>query len=453
MTTAAHLFDESIKHLRTDTPRAYKLLMSAVKADPTLGVAWFNIGCIQAGNKQLHASIASCHRALQGVISDDNRAKCYVSIGHSLYKLGRLDEAIEWTWRAIEANPGDAYPWENLAAVHIQLGETAKAVEYARRGFHLVTPPEPVTQVSFALSLLNNGEYAEGLKHFEARFPYGIKEMMNFPYPRWDGGPTKRLFIVGEQGLGDTLSFCRFVPWAAKRADEVVLSVQSELMRLVAPGLPHNVQMITPTQQGIFPEADCFTPIMSLPVDMGWDDRHIRECPDLDYGITPMPRRGRPFTVGLSWAGATANDRDQWRSIPFAPLMDLTHVPGTQWVCLQADSRAEEMRQHGGDVIFRDVSPFLRDAALTAEFMASEIDLVITIDSFLGHLAGSVGIPAWIMVARHAGDWRLLRNGEKAIDWYPQHRCFRQGLDAMWTPVLAEVKKALEEVVGVPAGV
>ena len=444
MASAPEFFERAMQVLATDPPLAYRLLVSAAQADPTLRQVWFEMAAIQANSGMRHAAIASWHRAIAGRGPDDLVAKSLVNIGHRYYQLGDFDAGWEWTQKAIAANPKNAYPWENLCAICIQRGEVDEAVEYARIGFDL--SQEPVTEVALALALLNAGQWAEGLKHFQARFPYSMHDVEKHPHPKWDGKPVRQLLVIGEQGLGDTLSFARFVPWAARRADELVLSVQAELVRLLAPAMPHNVTFAAPTQRQTFHPADAYIPIMSLPVALGMDDRHIAECADLNYDVVvSRPKTGR-LRVGISWAGSAANMHNAWRSIPFPLLLEWAAIPGVDLVSLQVGAEAEDVRKHGADALVEDVSHYLKDAAMTAEYIATEIDLVVTIDSFLGHLCGSIGVPCWVMVASKAGDWRLGRHGDKPALWYHDtHLVFRQGQEGLWGPVIAEVGKKLTE--------
>lgn len=446
VTDALAFFNAAIEAAKTDSKLAYRLMLSAVQADPSFGPGWHNIACVQADSGMLHAAIAGWRRALQCDLDPAHRMYALTNIGHRLFAVGRLDEAWDWTLQAIAHDPGKAYPWENLSAICIQRGETAKAVEYARRGFEISR--EPVTEMQLSLALLNDGQFAEGLKHFEARFAYVVKEFLTYPHPRWASGHCARLLVVAEQGLGDTLSFARFIPVAAALVDEMVLVLPAELIRLLAPAMPENVTIWHKDYNGALPEADAFCPVMSIPHTLEMDDGEITATEGLDYGLDLWRRNpGDPLRVGISWAGSKDNGKDGFRSVPLEMLMDLFAIPGTTWVSLQTGERAEDLQRTGAAALVRDLAPTLRDAAVTAEVLAAEVDLVVTVDSFLGHLAGAVGRECYVMAARNAGDFRLGRHGTRVPLWYRKHCVFRQDATARWEPVIGRVKQAIEGLV------
>jgi hypothetical protein len=449
-TSAVELFNKSVEVTKTDPQWGYKLLISALQEDAALYPAWNNLACFQADNRMIHAAIACWKRLLQAPdVPAKNRADVLGNIGHRLFLLGRLDEAEDWTRQALAVDETLAYPWENLSAIEMQRGNTGLAIEHARRGFGMSR--EPVTEIQYALALLNDGQFALGLKHFESRFAYRLKEYLHYPYERWQGGTMGRLYVACEQGLGDTISFARFLPFIRQRTLDMVFAVQPELMRLLAYALPDVVFVQSVQSGGTFPTADAWCPLMSLPVMLGWDDKRIAECPDLDYGLVLQQSPGRSLRVGLSWGGAPANDKDQFRSVPFHLLMDLFTIPGIEWLSLQTGERALDVHSMGAEALIRDLSATLRDACITAELIAGDLDLVITVDSFVGHLAGVLGRETWVMTAANAGDWRLGRRGERAALWYNKHRIFRQDADAQWEPVIARVGEALRQRVSAAA--
>jgi len=256
---------------------------------------------------------------------------------------------------------------------------------------------------------------------------------------------TGTLFIVAEQGLGDTVSYARFVPLAKKRVHRVLFAVQPELVRLLTPALP-GIEVIPYPKT--FPQADAWVAVCSLPYVLGLTDQEFESTKPLPAVplMSPVGWRspGYRFRIGICWAGSKQNDIDKWRSLPGPePFLCLYDVPGIELYSFQIGDRAPELHTSGAMALIRDLTPWIRDAADSAAIL-KQMDLVITVETFLGHLAGFVDVPCWVLDSYNGGDYRLGRDGSTPI-WYARHTVFRQGRDASWEPVWSDVKRALRE--------
>jgi tetratricopeptide (TPR) repeat protein len=439
---AADMFNQGIRAAQANPTIAYSMLVSATEIDPSFFQAWFQVGCSLAELNLLQAAIAAFRRALE---IDPLSGKTLVNLGWRLLTAGETKEARKVLERAIEIDPTLAYAYTNLAMVENVEGNLKKAVSLARRGYAI--DGDPAIETALALCLMMAGQYAEGLKHFEARFAYKLPQFTQYPMPQWHGDDLKgkTIFIQAEQGLGDTLSFIRFVPPVAMRARAVVMVIHPELLRLFRDMLaPWDNITLIPMPSPI-PTADFWTTTTSLPVALGLTNQEIIDAAGLPVpnyrAPAPWKTWGKKLHVGIVWAGAPSQDHDRWRSMAVTNFLELCRVPGVALYSLQVGERVPELHSTGCAAMFKDLSAYMRDVTDTVALL-NELDMVITVESAMGHICGAVGKEAWVLVAKNAGDYRCGRAGTRSI-WYPGHVIFRQGTDASWRLVLDRVVEAL----------
>jgi tetratricopeptide (TPR) repeat protein len=439
-----------------DLHLAYRLLCSAVTVDPTMGMGWVSLSNALADMKHYPAAIACLERALALSIGDGPGdmtpalvVKATVNLGHWMLNDGLINDALVVSIRAkfLAEDAGapafdKAFCRVNAGLAWSVFGKVKGALSEIQEAFAI--DQSPIIETALAFALLFEGQYAAGLKHFEARFPYKLPRYLEYPYPRWDGTKVKSLFVAPDQGMGDTLSFIRFVVMAAERAAWITMHVQPELVRLLRGVLPPNVGVTAVTPD--FPPADAWCPIMSLPVALGLTDAEIRDAPR-GFGVvretirTDWKSPAARLHVGIAYGGSKANDIDRWRSVPVEHFLRLASVPGVQLYSLQVGPRVEELHAAGAAGLIRDMSQYIRDAQDAANIMR-ELDLVITVESFVGHLAGAVDVPAWVAVSSRGGDWRCGRHGDKPL-WYDKTRLWRQDQTMEWVPVFEAMRGEL----------
>lgn len=441
---AIDLHNQGILTAQTDKALAFKMLASSVDVDPSFFQGWFQVGCALADGGFLDAAVAAFRRCLEISPGD---VKVLVNMGHRLFNLGRLKECRRVLERATEVDPKSSWAWMNLSLLESVDGNMQKAVRLGRRAFDL--DKDPAIETGLALTLMMAGHYAEGLKRFEARFPYKLTKFLSYPAPQWHGDDLtgKTLFIESEQGMGDTLSFIRFVPAVAEKAASVVMAIQPELLRVFSDVLgPLGNVTILPLSSP-FPAMDFWSTIGSLPVGLGLSDFEIEHYPGLlmpDYRtMTPWKAPGRKLHVGIAWAGAPLMDLDKFRSMQVLDFLSLYRCPGVQLYSLQVGPRAAELHNSGCGALIKDLSPYIHEVADTMAIVR-ELDLVVTIESAVGHVCGVLDKECWVTVAKRAGDWRIGRAREKPI-WYPRTRLFRQHEDAQWGLVLDDLVEALKK--------
>lgn len=298
--------------------------------------------------------------------------------------------------------------------------------------------------------------------------PPNISSPAALPVPAAVAHPFT-LLITAEQGIGDTLSFARFVPKVMERigihftddgkphGGRLILQVQKELTSLFKAmfeqrGNPDEqdagaVQII-PTP-GPFVAADRWTTPTSLPVWLGLTNQEIENTPfpkiPAFETVPTWKIPGRKLHVGIAWAGSPHNDIDRWRSIDVKHFLDLAAVEGVQLYGLQVGDRAADAHNVGAAAIIHDLQQHILEVKDTVAVL-KHLDLVICCESMLAHLAGSMQQEVWVPYSYNGRDFRIGNAlGGQAALWYPRHRIYRQGYDQDWRPVFAKMARDLEK--------
>ncbi|HYD69447.1 tetratricopeptide repeat-containing glycosyltransferase family protein [Azospirillum sp.] len=372
--------------------------------------------------------------------------QAHYNLGNALHDMDRLDEAVVAFRAAIAFNPAYPQAFGNLGFVLKKLERSDEAVAAFRAALAL-KPDYPKVRFNHAMTLLLRGDFEAGWPEYEWRwrdesFPSLRRD---FPQPRWSGDflEGKTILLHGEQGFGDILQFVRYVPLVAQRGGTVLLEVPPALRRLLG-ALPGASQVLALGEP--LPSFDVHCPLLSLP-------RAFKTTLDtIPAGMSSFTaeretsaRWAERFAgvsalkVGLVWAGSRHHQNDRSRSLPFSSLAPLWRIPGVRWFSLQVGERAADLKEAPPGQI-EDLAPALSEFAETAEAVR-HLDLVVTVDTAVAHLAGGLGVPTWIMLP-FAPDWRWLENREDS-PWYPTVRLFRQPARGDWESVMARVADAL----------
>lgn len=433
-----------------DPTQAYKLLASSVFEDPEFAEGWYLYGNSNSEIDRLPAGVACYRRVLE------NHPESYESLCNMtqrLIRMGQLDEASDCADRLIKLQPDNFRSWINRSVIDGHMGLLDLSLGAAEEAFRLDKGAE--AEFCLAQALLFAGRYADGLRHRLCRYRYAasLAWSQGMPFPLWDGEDLadKHLLIIQDQGMGDALSFMRFVPMVAARARLVEVRVKPELIRLTQMMLAsagcENVAVGPTTVE--WPAADFWCGFDDLPVHLGLDDGQIEHTPSpaVPYqslaASVPWKVPGRRFHVGIAWSGDPRNHVDKWRSIALEQFMDLYKVPGIQLYSLQVGGKDGEIFNGGYVGLVKDMAPYIRDMADTAAIMR-DLDLVITVESAVRHIAGVLEVDAWVPYARQGGDWRSSKHRASPL-WDPKTKLFRQGDDATWPPVFDFMVKALRE--------
>jgi hypothetical protein len=434
---------------------AYQMHASSVMNDSDFGMGWHELGN-DLGDMQFSAAAVAAHRRalelpdgeLPGDMSPAYRVKSLINLAYRLHVVGFNSEARTYIDRAMEMDAKIPQAWCVLSLINSIDGKHEAAISASSRGLEL-EPDNATIETAHALNLMFGGNLRAGLRHFEARFRYKLKHFLTYPYPQWHGEEGKTLYLVADQGLGDTLSFSRFVRSAVQRCKFVYIGVQKELIRLFNASFQDipNIDIITPNAVG-WPPADCWTTFVSLPtaLDLSEDDiRSARQITIPNFTPTSLSWKatGRRLHVGVAWRGSSLSDIDHHRSFPVESLLMLYKIPGIQLYSLQADQRGDELHQAGCGALIRDLRPFIGDVADTCAIIR-HLDMVVTVESALGHIAGACAARTIIPYSALGHDYRLGRRGEHII-WYPRHSVVQQRQGEGWAATFSRVVRAVED--------
>ena len=385
-----------------------------------------------------------------------------VQVGVLLDSQGRHEEAVQHLRRALKARPGDADAAYNLGIVLHGLGEYSAAVENYDTALR-AAPGRGDAALGKALSLLTMGDYPRGFRAYEARheakFERAGMSAPDFAFPMWRGEPLagKRILLVGEQGFGDQIQFIRYASVLAGQGAVVDVVADARLHRLFAsaPGV-RKVHAAVARRSGDY---DFWSLLLSLPLYLGVtvdtvpaDVPYLRP-PEEDVKKWAARLRELPpdcKRVGLVWIAASnpGLERRHGRSMPLEALAPLARVADVNLIGLQFGAPAAVGGAPAGFPALNlgaEIGDFADNAALLAN-----LDLLVTVDTAAGHLAGALGIPAWIMLPA-TPDWRWMR-GRADSPWYPTVKLLRQDRRGEWAPVVERVARDLGLIESRPRG-
>ena len=407
----------------------------ALALRPNRAESHIGLGVVLRAHGRLEDAVARYQQAL--ALSPDN-PDAHNNLGIALVDLGRRAEAITHHEQALALQPGRAELHYNLGSALQHRGLYAEAL--ACYGCALtLNPAYAKAHLNRSLALLVTGELDEGWQEYEWRFAVNVYDR-KFDRPLWSGQPLAgaSILIHAEQGFGDTLQFIRYIPAVAERGGKVVLEVPASLVRLArtVAGASEVVAAGDP-----LPTFDCHCPLLSLPRLFKTNLATIPNA--VPYLKVPAEASVAwaeriPTTsgvrVGVVWAGTTVG------AIDLQLLQPLWEVDGVSWFSLQVGERSGDISSLAG-VKIADLSPWLVDFAETAAAVC-RLDLVISADTSVAHLAGALGQPTWLLL-RYPSEWRWLLEREDS-PWYPTARLFRQK-EEDWPRVAREVAAALAQ--------
>ncbi|HEV2487718.1 MAG TPA: tetratricopeptide repeat protein [Terracidiphilus sp.] len=371
--------------------------------------------------------------------------------GILLHTEGRFAEAVEAFERA--ETLGSKAAASNRGNSLLDMGRMDEALK-AHETAVACDPWHPGALYNLALTRVRLGDWERGWQDYEARWRFREvhRTARVFEKPRWRGEALsgRRVLLHAEQGLGDTIQFCRYATLVVARGGTAILKVQEPAERLmnslavVQAGLVATARLGAPV-----PEFDLECPLMSLPAVFGttvvsapWPGAYLGADPRTAAAKRrQFPCVGPGLRVGLAWAGNPRYKADRLRSTNVATLVSLLRTPGFTWISLQKGEAAGQLPTLPGDVLVLDGSSRDRDLAETAALLAT-LDLVITTDTCIAHLAGAMGKPAWILLP-HLADWRWMQERE-TTPWYPTARLFRQKAPGDWAELMQRVVEELQ---------
>ena len=425
-------------------PEALTLCKDAVELDPARFETYNTMGIVLTDMNNLVAASQAFQRS---VALKPDCALTAVDLGYFFVKCGDIPAAADSYRCAVRLDPNLYVAHLRLGTALTQLGDRAGARECYERALGL-SPSSSEVITYLGLLHLSEGNLTRGWREFELR-ESARRARRKFRQPQWKGEPLDgaRIFLHAEQGMGDALQCVRYVPLVAARGGEVVLGVQKRLHRLLA-GTEGARQVINVGETPA--EFSWHCPLFSLPLALATD---LSSIPARIPYIHPDPAeverwgqrlRGNSLRIGLAWGGNPNYPHDLWRSIPLELLAPLTNLPSATFYSLQLGPPAAQVKQLGPRVHLIDLQDEQKDFADTAAIIAN-LDLVISVDTSVAHLAGAMGKPVWILL-NNSPDWRWLL-GRDDSPWYPTARLFRQSTLGNWQEVVARIEPELREFV------
>lgn len=369
-----------------------------------------------------------------------------VNAGAALFKLGRLDEALAHFDEALALEPGKQDAIVNRLAVLIEQLRVRDAAQEARAAIAMY-PQDANLHWHLCIALMLLGEFEEGWRESEWRTRSDAfrGKARQFEQPRWSGEDLagKTIFLQGEQGFGDNIQFVRFVPQVASRAAKVWLQVPEGLEPLMHDLAPNCEQL---PQGARLPPIDFHCPLLSLPAILRTTEASMAEGVPYLHANTNRVQAwlgrldsGR-LNVGIAWSGNPRHVNDHNRSVPLE-IFRAALSSRCRFFTLQPDLREEDRALLAGSDLALDLGAQLKGFADTAALIQA-LDLVISVDTSVAHLAGALGKPVWILLP-YAPDWRWMLDREDT-PWYPSARLFRQDASRRWESVIERVRAELE---------
>ena len=460
---------------------AQKIFLQALKIEPDNSEYLSNFGISLLEAEKVAASLAAFKLALninprniQAEIGftmakfkngEDNKALSFLEKILSKhpknyrahYFKGNIDlekglffDAIDAFDRSIALEPKFISSYLNKAYAYERMGSEVQAKATLAHGLE-VCPASPSALFSYSLYLLRDGKLRDGFSGYLNRFcsPKTGARLPDFSQPRWMGDfciKDKTLLVVHEQGLGDTIQFCRYVNLLPKLAKEIYFEVQEPLVKILS-----SMETVREGQVKINQLAksradfDNYCMLLDLPLilesfsDFPLKDGYLQNQLEHQKKWQQLLGPTKSIRVGLVGSGSKQNKTDRQRSIGLSKLLQCL-PDGPDYFCLQKELSGEDKESLAKHPHVREFSSELADFTDTAALI-SEMDLIVTVDTSVAHLAGSLGKPVWILLAKIA-DWRWFHDVNTS-DWYSSAKLYRQSQVDSWADVLKDVSKDL----------
>lgn len=432
-----------------DLETAERCLRKAIALRPASADGHNNLGVVLAAALKFDEAIAAYRIAI--ALTPDSAAALN-NLGNALRSNGELDEAQVVLREAIRLRPDYAEAYNNLAIVYVQLGKPDLAMECYNQSLYF-WPDYPEAHMNRSLDWLAVGEFEQGWTEYEWRWCGKAMRPKNLGKPRWDGSPPdgKRILVHFEQGIGDSFQFVRYFSKLKQLGATVYFEGQKPIGPILArtPGLDAFIRGGTDPR----PEFDLHVPLLSLPGifkttldDVPCTVPYILAKPELEaLWRDKLSRPTEKIRIAIGWQGNPEYRGDRQRSIPLKHFRWIADVPNVELISIQRGFGTEQIKEceplfsvttfEGLD----DTSGAFMDTAA----IMKNVDLVVTSDTAITHLAGAMGVPVWVVIPT-ACDWRWMSHREDS-PWYPTMRLFRQATAGNWDEVFKRVATAVEQ--------
>jgi hypothetical protein len=426
---------------------AKRLLDHILNVSPNQGDALHLAGIVAFRQGDAHKALDLMERSLTFGIDTPLYLRNICEVYRS---LGRLDEALATARRATALTPADPLCLHNQAIIHYHRLELDEALDCASRALR-IDPSLPGAHFVRAEVLLLRGDWQKGWEEYEWRFRIaGAAPLMPATTrQQWDGSAFSDmpLLLIADQGFGDVIQFARYIPWAVERCPDIILTCSGEVQPILRQIAPKARQFV---RWDNVPDYAAFCPLSGLPRLAGTrvdtipapipylraEPGRIARWADRLSGLVPGGYR----RVGVIWAGRPTHNNDRNRSAQLADFMPLANVPGIALLALQKGPKTGQAGEYYGRAPLINIGAEIDDYDDTMAILEN-LDLLVTVDTSVAHLAGAMGRPVWNMLPR-APDWRWLLE-RSDTPWYPTMRLFRQNAVRKWDDVVQEIASEL----------
>ncbi len=407
--------------------------------------AWFE----QQG--RLDEAVA-CYQ--QALALKPDYAEAHNNLGNVLKEQGKFEEALASYQQALGLKPDYAEVHYNQGVVLKEQGRLTEALASLEHALRL-KPDYAEAHSSRALAWLLAGDFARGWPEYEWRWQCPPFSLPRFGQPLWDGSPLggQTILLYAEQGFGDTLQFIRYAPLVKERGGCVLLACPAALIPLLRSS--RGIDRLLP-QEGPLPPLDVYAPLLSLPRIFSTTLATVPAQVPYLFADAQLSQHWREqlsalpgSKIGIAWQGSPHYRGDRQRSIPLVQFAPLARLPGVRLVSLQKGPGTEQLRDVANRFPVTDLGSQLdatSGAFLDTAAVMEHLNLVITADTVIAHLAGALGVPVWVALP-FAPDWRWLLDREES-PWYPTVRLFRQQTWGNWPEVFARLTDAVQQIQG-----
>jgi FkbM family methyltransferase len=364
-----------------------------------------------------------------------------LNLAAHLVSAGQNDEPFELLERVLAERPNDAIAWDIMGCLATRRGGLEVAIHCYERALAL-DPSSAQRAFNLAAAYLRNGEFEPGLRHYEGRRKLNGTLVITPPdVPEWDGRSPGHVVVYAEQGTGDKIMFARFLPWVKEVAGRVTFMVDPLTMTLFA-GYERCASLVLPGAP--IADADWQIPLGSLPRVYGLTPDTIPPDPGwISVADSSDSLQCAGLKIGICWAGNDKHPNDDIRSLKFTDLLPLAADPRNALFSLQGGPRSADIAAARAQRLVTDLSGLFEGEWTHTAAVIGQMDLVVSADTGVAHLAAALGKPVFMMIARFS-DWRWLW-GRTTSPWYPTLRLFRQAKVHDWKPVVAEVEAAIAQ--------
>jgi len=422
---------------------ALKLAERALLIEPDLVQALFNAAVAHKKLKRYDDAVLLFERVKSLVPDflglDFEWAGALVSLGTDNRIKGAFDDAEVDYKKALTHAPDQAEIHGNLAVLYQETGRLDLAFDHYDKAIQ-IQPDNAEFRRNRAMAYLQKGDYENGWREYHWRWKtIGFEDQVrDFKKPEWKGEDitSQTVLVHCEQGYGDSLQFARYLPLLKPKAASVIFECQPALL----PWMKSQFADCLVVGKGqALPEFDVHVSLLNLPGLLYDRDHPVPNAVPVSPSVCVLVK---PFSVGLAWKGNPNHPRDAFRSIALDVLKPILAVKNCQFVSLQVDGGADDIKQAGLQDVLKDDTKTFNDFSDTAKAIAG-LDLVITVDSAIAHFTGNMGKPVWLLLSTIA-EWRWQRGCDDS-PWYPTMKLFRQQNLNDWSGVIKNVVAALEQ--------